>query len=245
MERAEAHMNIWNDKTALRKSGILSATVLLAAGAALSAARQAIEKPLGCDPCRKSELVEIVGLDPTIRLDIRYATADNFVGRPVYPEARAFLQRPAAEALLAVQRRLRKKGLGLVVYDAYRPWSVTRLFWEITPPEKRMYVADPARGSNHNRGCAVDVGLVELAGGRVLEMPGAYDEMSGRSHVDYAGGTPQQRANRDLLRLEMERDGLFQVYPEEWWHYDFGEYRAYPVLDVSLEELGARGESPR
>jgi D-alanyl-D-alanine dipeptidase len=200
-------------------------------------AAQELEKPVGCEPCRTSDLVEIIKLDPAIRLDIKYATADNFTGRAVYPEARAFLQRPAAEALLAVQRRLNARGLGLVVYDAYRPWSVTRLFWEITPLEKRMYVADPAKGSKHNRGCAVDVGLVELESGRVLEMPGAFDEMSERSHVEYAGGTPGQRANRDRLRAAMEEGGLFKVYPEEWWHYDFKDYREFPVLDVPFSEI--------
>ena len=129
--------------------------------------------------------------------------------------------------------------LGLVVYDAYRPWSVTKLFWDITPPEKHMFVADPAKGSVHNRGCAVDVGLVELESGRVLEMPGAYDEMSGRSHVAYAAGTPEQRARRDLLRRAMERGGMFTVYAEEWWHYDFRDYREYPVLDIAFKDIGS------
>ena len=124
-----------------------------------------------------------------------------------------------------------------MVYDAYRPWSVTKLFWDITPPEKHMFVADPAVGSKHNRGCAVDVGLIDLASGRVLEMPGAYDEMSERSNIEYSGGTPGQRTHRDLLRAAMEDGGLFKVYPKEWWHYDFKDYREYPILDVSFKEI--------
>jgi len=218
--------------------GSLILALFLAPGWAAADGQEPAKPPTGCGPCRASELVELVKLDPAIRLDIRYATADNFVGRPVYPEARAFLQRPAAEALLAAQQWLKGRGLGLVVYDAYRPWSVTKLFWDITPPEKHMFVADPAAGSVHNRGCAVDVGLVELESGRVLAMPGAYDEMSGRSHVAYAGGTPEQRAHRDLLRRAMERGGMFTVYAAEWWHYDFRDYREYPVLDIAFKDIG-------
>lgn len=229
--------------TIFRNNRAFYGAFFLALAAFACAAPRKIVKPVGCAPCRESDLVEIVRLDPTIRLDIRYATAGNFTGRPVYPEARAFLQRPAAEALLAVQRRLAEQGLGLVVYDAYRPWSVTRLFWEITPPGKHKFVADPAKGSKHNRGCAVDVGLVKLAGGRVLEMPGAYDEMSERSHVGFPGGTAEQRANRDLLRSVMERDGLFAVYPEEWWHFDFHDYRSYPVMDIPFSAIPAMAEA--
>lgn len=196
--------------------------------------------PTGGGPYKAADLVELVRLDPTIRLDIRYATPNNFSGRAVYPEARAFLQRPAAEALVASHRWLKEHGYGLVVYDAYRPWSVTKFFWEITPPEKRMFVANPATGSVHNRGCAVDVGLYDLKSGSIVEMPGGYDEFSERSFVTYAGGTPEQRRRRDLLREAMERDGWFFVYPEEWWHYNFKDKRDYAVLDVSFSEIGSR-----
>ncbi len=106
---------------------------------------------------RDADLIELTKLNKTIKLDIRYATADNFVGRAVYTEARAFLQRPAAEALVRVHKLLKKKGLGLAIFDGYRPWSVTKLFWEVTPADKRMFIADPAKGSKHNRGCAVDL----------------------------------------------------------------------------------------
>ncbi len=196
--------------------------------------------PKGAGPYRASDLVELVKLDPTLKLDIRYATANNFVGRPVYPEARAFLQKPAAEALLAAHRWLKERGYGILVYDAYRPWTITKLFWDITPADKKMFVADPAVGSQHNRGCAADVGLFDLKTGREVEMPGGYDEMSERSFVTYAGGTPDQRAHRDLLRNAMERDGYFFVYPEEWWHYDFKDSREYAVQDIAFSAITPR-----
>ena len=192
--------------------------------------------PAQPDGLRAPDLVELTSLDPSIRLDVRYATADNFLGDPVYRQARAFLQRPAAEALVRAHRSLAAAGLGLIVYDGYRPWAVTWVFWEATPPNLHEFVADPAVGSRHNRGCAADVGLVRLADGAVVEMPGGYDEMTERSHVDFAGGTAAQRANRDLLRRAMEAEG-FAVYPPEWWHYDHADWRLYPVTNVPFEDI--------
>ena len=145
-------------------------------------------------PFRPVDLVELTSLDPTLRLDIRYATADNFLSTPVYEEARAFLQRPAAEALVRAHRSLAAKGYGLLIHDAYRPWWVTKLFWDATPKDKRDFVADPAKGSRHNRACAVDLTLYRLSDGRAVEMPSLYDEMSERSRPGYGGGTPEQRA---------------------------------------------------
>ncbi|HWP44824.1 MAG TPA: M15 family metallopeptidase, partial [Blastocatellia bacterium] len=118
---------------------------------------------------REPDLVEIIKLDSTIRLDIRYATENNLAGRPVYKEARAFLQRPAAEALVRANRALRKKGYGIVVHDGYRPWQVTKLFWDITPEDKKQFVADPSQGSRHNRGCAVDLTLFDLKTGKIVQ----------------------------------------------------------------------------
>jgi D-alanyl-D-alanine dipeptidase len=218
---------------------LCAAAVAVALVAAQAPARQDVGgPPKGVGPYRASDLVELVTLDPTIRLDIRYATANNFVGRPVYPEARAFLQRPAAEALVSAHRWLRERGYGLLVYDAYRPWAITKLFWDVTPADKKMFVADPAVGSKHNRGCAADVGLFDLKTGREVEMPGGYDEMTERSFVTYTGGTPEQRARRDLLRKAMEREGYFFVYPEEWWHYDFKDSREYAVQDIPFSAIG-------
>jgi zinc D-Ala-D-Ala dipeptidase len=185
---------------------------------------------------RAPELVELIKLDRTLRLDIRYATKNNFTGRPVYTEARAFLQRPAAEALVRAHRALRKRGFGIVVFDGYRPWRVTKLFWDLTPEDKKQFVADPARGSRHNRGCAVDLTLFDLRTGRQVSMPGEYDEMTERSHVNYAGGTAEQRRLRDLLRAAMEAEG-FAVYEPEWWHFDYKDWRLYPLLDLSFLQL--------
>jgi D-alanyl-D-alanine dipeptidase len=219
------------------------ATSFFVTGAASVLAEAPTAAPRGCSPCKASDLVELVSLDPTIKLDIRYATPDNFVGKAVYPEARAFLQRPAAEALVSIHIRLKQQGYGLVVYDAYRPWSVTKLFWDVTPPEKRAFVARPSTGSVHNRGCAVDVGLFDLRTGRTVEMPSAYDEMTERSHVNYTGGTVDQRAHRDLLRRSMEQDGLFFVYSKEWWHYDFKDFREYPIEDIPFSEIPSASEA--
>jgi zinc D-Ala-D-Ala dipeptidase len=186
---------------------------------------------------RPPDLVELVTLDPTIRLDIRYATADNFLSTPVYSQARAFLQRPAAEALLAAHRELREQGFGLLVHDAYRPWYVTRIFWDATPVEHRGFVADPAQGSRHNRGAAVDVSLYELDSGRPVRMPAGYDEFSERAAPDWPGGTAEQRQRRTLLRAALERHG-FTVHPDEWWHFDFRDWEQYPLLNVPFEALG-------
>jgi zinc D-Ala-D-Ala dipeptidase len=194
--------------------------------------------PVERGPFREPDLVEIVKIVPGVRLDVRYATSNNFTGRPVYSQARAFLQRPAAEALARVSASLRAKGYGLLVFDGYRPWSVTRHFWEITPKDKREkgFVANPAKGSKHNRGAAVDLSMYDLATGKEVVMPSTYDEFSDRADPDYAGGTAEERARRDLLRAEMEKEG-FSVDPGEWWHFNFNGWEQYPILDVPFERI--------
>ncbi|HKE06821.1 MAG TPA: serine hydrolase [Candidatus Acidoferrum sp.] len=182
------------------------------------------------------DLVDVTSLDPTIKLDVRYASSNNFLGTPVYNSARAFLQHPAAEALAAVSRSLHKSGYGLLVHDAYRPWYVTKMFWEATPDDKRIFVADPSQGSRHNRGCAVDLSLYDLATGKPIEMVGVYDEMSERSYAGYPGGTSLQRWQRDLLRSAMEQEG-FDVYEFEWWHFDYKDWRKYPILNLDFDQI--------
>jgi len=199
-------------------------------------ARAQGQPPKEAGTFRPPDLVELVKLDPTIKLDIRYATPNNFTGRPVYDEARAFLQRPAAEALVRVSRALRAKGYGLAVFDGYRPWFVTKLFWDLTPADKKQFVGDPSKGSRHNRGCAVDLTLYDLRTGLEVSMPSEFDEMTERSHVSYAGGMPEQRRLRDLLRASMEAEG-FSVYEPEWWHYDFKDWKQYPILNVSFSKI--------
>lgn len=187
-------------------------------------------------PFRPPDLVELIRLEPTIKLDIRYATKNNFLGRPVYTEARAFLQRPAAEALVRVHRALRVKGYGLLVFDGYRPWRVTRTFWRNTPRAKKMFVADPRKGSRHNRGCAVDLTLYDLKTGKAVTMPSAFDEMTERSYADYTGATPESTRLRDLLAEAMTAEG-FRIFPTEWWHYDFKDWKDYAVLDIEFKEI--------
>ncbi len=185
---------------------------------------------------RNSDLVELAKLDPTIHLDIRYATANDFLGRAVYTQARAFLQRPAAEALVRALHRLQPYGYGLLIHDGYRPWYVTKIFWEATPSDGKIFVADPAQGSRHNRGCAVDLTLYDLKTDEPAEMTGLYDEMSPRSFPDYPGGTSLQRWHRDLLRWAMESED-FTVYEYEWWHFDYKDWREYAIGNIPFEKL--------
>jgi D-alanyl-D-alanine dipeptidase len=214
----------------LLPAGAIAAAMLLAANCATD------RPPVEQGSFRKPGLVEIVRLDPTVHLDIRYATADNIVHRPVYRQARAFLQRPAAEALVRAHRALAEKGYGVLVLDGYRPWSVTKLFWDSVRPDQRAFVADPKKGSKHNRGCAVDLSLYDLATGREVAMPSAYDETSERASPGYTGGTPEERARRDLLRAAMEKEG-FAVEPNEWWHFNYKDWREYPILDIPFEAI--------
>lgn len=188
------------------------------------------------DLAAAKSLVEVARLDTTIRLDIRYATPNNFMGRPMYAQARAFLQRPAAEALVRVHRAMRAKGYGLLVFDGYRPWAVTKKFWDETPPEKHSFVANPKKGSKHNRGCAVDLSLYDLRTGAEVAMPSPYDDFTPMASSSYAGGTEEQRSMRALLRAAMEAEG-FRVEPGEWWHFDHRTWRDYPILDIPFEKL--------
>lgn len=196
----------------------------------------AAEPPREQGDFRPFDLVELTALDPTIRLDIRYAGTRNFLGTPLYSQPRAFLQRPAAEALMRVQRALATDGYGLLVHDGYRPWYVTKMFWDATPPDLHRFVADPAQGSRHNRGCAVDLTLVDLRSGHELDMPSGYDEFSERAYPAYAGGSADARAHRDLLRRHMEAEG-FTVYEYEWWHFDYRDWKSYPIGNVRFEDI--------
>jgi D-alanyl-D-alanine dipeptidase len=227
----------------LRRAGVRAALCALLCAVALAPAAALAQEqpPREAGPFREPDLVELFKLDRSIRLDIRYATAENFAGRPVYTEARAFLQRPAARALVRVSRALRKRGFGLTIFDAYRPWHVTKLFWDITPEDKKQFVADPARGSRHNRGCAVDLTLHDLKTGRQVSMPSAYDDFTERAHSNYPGGTEEQRRLRGILRAAMEAEG-FTVYEPEWWHFDYKDWREYPILNISFSEIGQRAK---
>jgi D-alanyl-D-alanine dipeptidase len=188
---------------------------------------------------RESDLAELTKLDPTIRLEIRYATTNNFLGTKFYSQARAFMQRPAAEAVVRANQKLKAYGYGLLVHDAYRPWYVTKVFWDATPEDKHIFVADPAKGSRHNRGCAVDLTLYDLKTKKPIEMVSTYDETTARAYPDYPGGTSLQRWHRKLLRDVMESEG-FTVYEAEWWHFDYKDWQKYRIGNVRFEVLQNR-----
>lgn len=186
------------------------------------------------EPVAKPDgLVELTKLDPTIRLDIRYATPNNFTGRILYDEPRAFLERVAAEALLRAHAKARDEGFGLTIFDAYRPWSVTKKLWDATPPSKRNYVANPKQGSRHNRGCAVDLTLHDLASDGLVEMPSAYDDFSKKAHRDFMDASAEALTNRARLERLMEAEGFIGM-SNEWWHFDHQDWRNYPVRDAAF-----------
>jgi CubicO group peptidase (beta-lactamase class C family)/D-alanyl-D-alanine dipeptidase len=203
----------------------------------------AAKPPVERGQFRKPDLVDVTSLDPAIHLDIRYATKNDFLRTPVYTEAKAFMQRPAAEAMVRVAHKLAPLGYGLLIHDAYRPWYVTKIFWDATPVDKHIFVADPAEGSRHNRGCAVDLTLYDLKTGKAAAMTGVYDEMSERSYPFYPGGSSLERWDRDLLRHAMEAEG-FTVYEFEWWHFDYQGWQHYPILNLTFEQLSRRREAP-
>jgi D-alanyl-D-alanine dipeptidase len=184
-------------------------------------------------------LVEVQSVDPTIRLDVRYATPDNFMHQTLYPVARVFVRRPVAEALRDVQRELASQHLGLKIFDGYRPYRVTERMWE--PIRNPDFVADPAKGSRHNRGAAVDLTLVDLATGNELAMPTPYDDFTPRARQDFNDLAPDVLANRARLRDVMTRHG-FEPLESEWWHFDYAGWKSYELLDLDLAELAARSK---
>ncbi len=187
-------------------------------------------------PWRTPDLVELVKIDSTVRLDVRYATTNNFMKMRMYSEARAFLQRPAANALVHANRKLHEQGFGILVFDGYRPWAVTKKFWDATPQSKRKFVANPRKGSKHNRGCAVDCSLYDLKTGNEVTMPSPFDDFTEKAAADYGGGTPEQRRTRGILRAALDAEG-FAVNPDEWWHFDYKDWKKYRVLNVPFEKI--------
>ena len=199
----------------------------------------AAEPPAENGEFLKSDLVELIKLDPSIRLDVRYATTNNLFGSVFYAQPRAFMQRPAAESLVRANRKLKPLGYGLLVHDAYRPWYVTKVFWDATPTDKKLFVADPSKGSRHNRGCAVDITLYDLKTKKPIEMVSTYDETTDRAYPNYPGGTSLQRWHRDLLRAALEAEG-FTVYEAEWWHFDYKDWQKYPIQNIRFNQISNR-----
>jgi len=193
---------------------------------------KAYKTAVKADP--ESRLVEIKQYIPGIALDIRYATTNNFTHRKMYPQARAFARLQVVMALKEVEDELKTKGLGLKIYDAYRPYSITAKFYEVTPDTN--FVADPRKGSKHNRGCAIDLSVIDLKTGKELEMPTGFDSFSHRAAANYADLPPQQIVNRELLKTVMQAHG-FHVISTEWWHYDFNGWQKYPLLDIPFASI--------
>lgn len=185
---------------------------------------------------RTPDLVELSSLIPNLHYDIRYATTNNFMGAVFYDEPLAFLQRPAAEALARVHADLAADSLGLIIYDGYRPWYVTKMFWDATPDDLKHFVANPERGSRHNRGAAIDLGLYDLRTSMPVALPSDYDEFTPRAYAAYPGGSAQQRWYRERLRQLMEKHG-FSVYPFEWWHFDYQDWERYPIQNATFDTL--------
>jgi D-alanyl-D-alanine dipeptidase len=180
------------------------------------------------------KLVEIKKYIPGIVLDIRYATTNNFTHHVMYKQARAFARLPVVRALQQIEAELKTKGLGLKIYDAYRPYSVTVTFYEVTPDTN--FVADPKKGSKHNRGCAVDLSLIDLKTRKELDMPTGFDSFSKKAAAEYADLPKEELANRELLKSVMQAHG-FRVISTEWWHYDFNGWQNYPLLDVPFSAI--------
>ena len=192
----------------------------------------AYEKSVELD--KNKQLVEIKKLIPDIKLEIRYAGKNNFARQAVYKQARAFARLPVAEALRNVQNDLRKSGLGLKIFDGYRPYSITVKFFEIA--SDKSFVANPKDGSRHNRGCAIDLTLIDLKTRKELKMPTPYDSFAAEAASDFKDLPANVIQNRELLRLTMEKYG-FRVLNNEWWHFDFIGWKNYELMDIPFEDL--------
>lgn len=180
------------------------------------------------------ELWDISEKIPEIVLDIRYATENNFTGRVIYTLPKAFARKKVVEALIMVQDSLKQLNLGLKIFDAYRPYAATLLFYEVYPDTN--FVANPRYGSRHNRGCAVDVSLINISTGLEISMPTPFDEFSERAHPEYMNLDQEVIANRTLLFGVMQHFG-FSHYITEWWHFDFEGWEQYPLMDIPFEKL--------
>lgn len=227
-------------RTALAGLAGLSAGVLTACAGrvrtAASGSRAALVPPRDSSANAAPDLVDLARFDPRLRFDIRYATPSNFMGRALYPVARAVAQRPVAEALSRVQTRAESKGFGLLIFDAYRPWRITKAMWEQTPPEQREFVANPATGSRHNRGASIDLSLHRA--GIEVAMPSPYDDFTPAAYRSNTAAPPEALALSQMLEGWMAAEG-FVGLANEWWHYDWADWQRYPIMDVPLEDVTA------
>jgi D-alanyl-D-alanine dipeptidase len=180
------------------------------------------------------ELIDLEKFIPSLVLDIRYATTNNFTGEKIYAIAKAYARKPVAESLKKIQADLKSQGLGIKIFDAYRPYKATVKFYEVYGDT--TYVASPYKGSRHNRGCALDLTLIDLKTKKELKMPTGYDSFSRDAWPTTPVKDPEARKNRALLINAMEKHG-FRVNSSEWWHFDFIGWKKFEVLDIDFEEL--------
>jgi len=192
------------------------------------------KKIVQVDP--NNELVDLRELIPNAQFKVTYATAENLVHRPLYPTADVFMRKPAALALQKASKSLKKQGYGLLLFDGYRPYEVTVIFYETI--KDTTFVADPHKGSKHNRGMAIDLSLYDLKTGKPLPMPSDYDETTPRAFHSYMEATPEALANRKILRDALEKVG-FEIYPWEWWHYDFKGWKTCFTYDIWHSKIRA------
>ena len=181
------------------------------------------------------KLVDLKKLDDEFQLDIRYASTNNFMRSKFYKNERAFFNMSAADRLIEAKNDLKELGYGIIIYDAYRPWFVTKMFWEGTPENLKHFVANPENGSSHNKGCAIDIGLYDIETGESIVMISGYDEFTERAYPNYMGGSKKQRDIRDMLIQVMERND-FTVYEYEWWHFNYNGCDS-GIMNYSFEEL--------
>jgi D-alanyl-D-alanine dipeptidase len=179
-------------------------------------------------------LTDLESMIPSIKKDIKYATVDNVTGKVLYASPRVFLRYPAAVALKKAAEELAANGIGILVYDAYRPYEITKKIWDFVQNED--YAASPKTGSRHNRGCAIDLGLYDLKTGEMVVMPTVFDDFSVKAHHDYNELPLEVRVNRALLRTIMEKNGFLSL-STEWWHYDFSGWQNYSLMDIPFEGL--------
>ena len=247
------HEDIKNNLTAMKITLVTALFILVLAAGSLNAqenkrnpyhlniisGREAYIRLIRADSLKR--LLDIRKEVPGIVLDIRYATSNNFTHKKVYTSARAFARLKVVRSLAGVENELSKRGLGLKVFDAYRPYTATLLFWDII--HDTAYVASPATGSRHNRGCAVDVSLVDLKTGKELQMPTPFDDFTPKAGSAYREIPQTAKLNRQQLISIMSAWG-FTVYPSEWWHFDFNGWKDYELMDLSFEDLDTIKDQP-
>lgn len=194
---------------------------------------QQLQKTVDQDPSKA--MTDLKKLHPKLLLDLRYAGSNNFMHQSLYPAiTTTYLRKAAADSLAAVQKELSKTGLGLKIFDAYRPYSVTEKLWE--PVKDDRYAADPKKGSGHNRGTAVDLTLIYLKNKKELSMGTGFDNFSDTAHHSFINLPETVLLNRLLLKTAMEKHG-FKALDTEWWHYYLSDSTKFELLDIDFNKL--------